>query len=58
MDYCRIYDLKHAGSIGTHSTTKNVQNNNPKVITDSSNFKTFDQTEDDVEIAPTSDSPA
>ena len=54
-----INDLKHAGSIGTHLTaTKNAKNNDPKVISDSNNFKTSYQTEDDVEIAPTSDSPA
>ena len=59
MEDCVINDLKHASSIGTHSTaTKTVKSNNPKVISDSSNFKTSDQTEDDVDIAPTLDSPA
>ena len=56
MGDCRINDPKHAESIGTQSTaTKNAQKNDPKVISDSKNLKTSDQTEDDTEIAPTSD---
>jgi hypothetical protein len=56
MGDCAINDLKHAGSIGTHSiASKNAQNNDPKVISDSKNLKTSEQPEDDVEIAPTSD---
>lgn len=59
MGNCGINDLKHAGSIGTHSTaTKNAKNNDPKVISDSKNLKTSKQPDDEVKIAPTSDSPA
>ncbi len=59
MSDCEINDLKHAGNIGAHSTaTKNVKNNDLKVISYFSNLKTYDKTEDDVEIAPTSDTPA
>ena len=59
MVNCGINDLKHAGRIGTHLTaTKNSQNNDAKVISDSNNQMTSDQTEDEVEIAQTSDTPA
>jgi hypothetical protein len=59
MSDCEINDFKHSGNIGTHSkATKNAQNNDLKVISDSRNLKTSDQTEEDVEIASTSDTPA
>jgi hypothetical protein len=59
MSDCRVNDLRLAGSIQTQSTaTKNAQKNDPKVISDSKNLKNSDQTEDDTEIAPTSDLPA
>jgi hypothetical protein len=59
MGDCGINDLKHADSIGTNSiANKNSKNNDPKVIYDSKNLKTSEQTDEDVKIAPTSDSPA
>ncbi len=61
MGDCGINDQMHAGNnrIAPHSTaTQNVQKNDLKVRSDSNNLQTKDHADGDLEIAPTSATPA